>query len=299
MVSHKKRDLWIVLVLYLISFGIGVLTFILFDSYTIMLRLLFADLAAMLFIYAVSLIIKNASLYDPYWSVYPPVMLTLAFISLNKGLTLPYFLLLFSIYFWAIRLTLNWIKGWHGFTEVDWRYLMIRDTAPKLYFLTNFLAIQLFPTVIVFAQILIGLKILELSATLNFVFVIGFLMVIIAAVIQYIADEQMRAFRNENKESKKCIDQGLWRISRHPNYFGEITVWWGLYVMYLSIVQKLDVYILAPISMTLLFVFISIPMMEKKILRTRPEYEIYQKQVSMIIPFMRKSEEKDIYQENN
>lgn len=297
--THKKRDLWIVLALYVISFGVGATVFVLLDTYSIVLRLLFADLTAMFFIYIVSLIIKNASLYDPYWSVYPPVILTLAFLSLNKGLTLPYFLMLFSIYFWAVRLTLNWIKGWHGFGEVDWRYLLIRDTSPKLYFLTNFLAIQLFPTVIVFAQILIGLKIIELGASLNFLFFIGFLMVIAATVIQYISDEQMRTFRSENMKTKKCIDQGLWRISRHPNYFGEITVWWGLYVMYVSIVQKFDFYILAPLAMTLLFVFISIPMMEKKILRTRPEYKIYQKQVSMIIPFIRKNQEKEIYQENN
>ncbi|BCR36289.1 DUF1295 domain-containing protein [Mariniplasma anaerobium] len=253
----------------------------------------------MLFIYVLSLILNNASLYDPYWSVIPPVFLTLAFISLNKGINLSYFLFLFSIYFWAVRLTINWIKNWHGFNEVDWRYIMIRDKAPKLYFLTNFSAIQLFPTLIVFAQLLVGLKIIELGASLNIVFILGFLMIIVASIIQYVSDEQMRAFRKENKGTKKCIDQGLWRISRHPNYFGEVTVWWGLYVMYLSIVQRLDFYILAPLSMTLLVVFISIPMMETKILNTRPEYKEYQEQVSMLIPFARKNDKKSIYQENN
>jgi steroid 5-alpha reductase family enzyme len=298
-VNHKKRDLLIVLILYIFSFGLGVFVFEIFDTLTPVIRLLLADIAAMLFIYILSLILNNASLYDPYWSVIPPVFLTLALFSLNKGLNTTYFLFLFSIYFWAIRLTLNWIKGWHGFNEVDWRYLMIRDKAPKLYFLTNFLAIQLFPTLIVFAQLLVGLKIIELCANLNIVFVFGFLMVICATVIQYISDEQMRAFRKAHEGTKKCIDQGLWRISRHPNYFGEVTVWWGLYVMYLSIVQRLDFYILAPLSMTLLFVFISIPMMEKKILKTRPEYKEYQEQVSMLIPFLRKNDKSSVYQENN
>jgi steroid 5-alpha reductase family enzyme len=297
--NYKKRDLSIVLVLYIVSFGLGVLVFELFDTLTPVIRLLLADLAAMLFIYVVSIILDNASLYDPYWSVIPPVFLTLAFISLNKGLNLSYFLFLFSIYFWAVRLTVNWVKGWHGFSEVDWRYLMIRDKAPKLYFLTNFSAIQLFPTLIVFAQLLVGLKIIELGATMNIVFVLGFLMVIFATILQYISDEQMRAFRKEHQGEKRCIDQGLWRLSRHPNYFGEICVWWGLYIMYLSIVQRLDFYILAPLSMTIMFVFISIPMMETKILKTRPEYKEYQEQVSMLIPFVRKNDKESIYQENN
>ena len=297
--NHKKRDIIIVFGLYAISIILGIVVFVSIDMFSLLVRLLLADLTAMLFIYISSLILNNASLYDPYWSVIPPIFLTLSFASLNKGLTLPYFLFLFAIYFWAIRLTVNWAKGWHGFKEIDWRYLMIRDKAPKLYFLTNFLAIQLFPTLIVFAQLLVGLKIIQLSASLNVGFIIGLLMIITATIIQYISDEQMRAFREKQEGPKKCIDQGLWKISRHPNYFGEIVVWWGLYVMYFSIVQRLNLYIFAPISMTILFVFISIPMMEKKILKTRPEYKQYQDKVSMLIPFMRKEEQEHTYQNNH
>ena len=297
--KHKKRDLLIVTILYIVSIAVGIVVFQLLDNLSPILRLLFADLAAMMFIYIMSLILNNASLYDAYWSVIPPIFLTLAFVSLNKPLDLPYFLILFSLYFWGIRLTVNWAKGWHGFKEVDWRYLMIRDKAPKVYFLTSFSAIQLFPTLIVFVQLLVGLKLIELGASINVVFMIGFLMIIAATIIQYKADEQMRAFRDSHKDEKKCIDEGLWRLSRHPNYFAEITVWWGLYVMYLSSARQLDFYILAPIAMTALFVFISIPMMEKKILKTRPEYKMYQEKVSMIIPFMRKEEENVRYQEKN
>ena len=99
--------------------------------------------------------------------------------------------------------------------------------------------------------------------------------------------------------AKKCIDEGLWRISRHPNYFGEVTVWWGLYIMLFGLTYQFDLYILAPLSMTLLFVFISIPMLEKKILKTRPEYKLYQEQVSMLIPYVRKQKEASVYQKES
>lgn len=297
--GHKKRDLFVVFVLYTLSVVMGVFVFTLTSELSMIVRLLLADLAAMMFIYLCSLLLNNASLYDPYWSVIPPVFLFLAFFSLNKSLNLTYFLVLFAISFWAIRLTINWMKGWSGFKHVDWRYLMIRDKAPKLYFLTSFSAIQLFPTLIVFVQLLVGLRIIQLGASLNVGFVAGFLMIILATILQYIADEQMRTFREKNKGEKKCIDQGLWRLSRHPNYFAEIVVWWGLYVMYASIVQKLDVYILAPLAMTFLFLFISIPMMEKKILKTRPEYEAYQEKVSMLIPFIRKDAKVESYQDKS
>jgi steroid 5-alpha reductase family enzyme len=109
----------------------------------------------------------------------------------------------------------------------------------------------------------------------------------------------MRRFRKAHVGEKKCIDEGLWRLSRHPNYFGEVTVWWGLYIMLFGLTYQFDLYILAPLSMTLLFVFISIPMMEKKILKTRPEYKLYQEQVSMLVPFLRKQKEASVYQKES
>lgn len=297
--NKKTKDLIIVGFLYIISFVIAYFVYLNVSLDSMILELLIADLAAMLFIYVMSLILNNASLYDPYWSVIPPVFLIFVFIESGKTLTLPHFMMLFAISFWGVRLTLNWIKGWHGFSEVDWRYLMIRDKAPKLYFLTNFLAIQLFPTLIVFAQLIVGIKILTIDPSLNIVFTIGFLLVILATAIQYISDEQMRRFRKAHVGEKKCIDEGLWRISRHPNYFGEVTVWWGLYIMLFGLTYQFDLYILAPLSMTLLFVFISIPMMEKKILKTRPEYKLYQEQVSMLIPYVRKQKEASVYQKES
>jgi len=297
--NKKTKDLIIVGFLYIIAFVIAYFVYRFLTLDDVMVKLLIADLAAMLFIYVMSLILNNASLYDPYWSVIPPVFLIFVFIESGKTLTLPHFMMMFAMSFWGVRLTYNWMKGWHGFNEVDWRYLMIRDKAPKLYFLTNFLAIQLFPTLIVFAQLMVGIKILTLNPNFNLVFTIGFLLVILATLIQYVSDEQMRQFRKAHIGEKKCIDEGLWRLSRHPNYFGEVTVWWGLYVMLFGLTYQVDLYILAPLSMTLLFVFISIPMMEKKILKTRPEYKLYQEQVSMLVPLLRKQKEASVYQKES
>lgn len=297
--GNKRRDLLVVAILYVVAIGIGGALFYLLDDLNIILRVLIADLGAMLFIYIFSLILNNASLYDAYWSVIPMAFLIIGFIASGNSLNLTYFMFLFAISFWAIRLTVNWAKGWDGFSHVDWRYLRIRDKSPKLYFLTNFLAIQLLPTLIVFVQILVGFKIIELGVDLNFLFILGFIMIIGATIFQYIADEQMRSFRTNEENKGKCIDEGLWRYSRHPNYFAEIMVWWGLYVMYFSKVQQLDLYILAPVIMTLLFLVISIPMMERKILRSKPKYKEYQKKVSMLIPFIRKEVKEAEIQDTN
>jgi steroid 5-alpha reductase family enzyme len=126
------------------------------------------------------------------------------------------------------------------------------------------------------------------AETVNVMFVFGFVMCIGAAFIQYVSDKQMMAFRLEHQGEKKSIDEGLWHYSRHPNYFGEVMMWWGMYVMYLGVTRTLDWQIVSPLLMTALFLFISIPMMEEKLMG-RPGYERYCDEVSVLIPFPRKS----------
>ncbi|PKK94006.1 MAG: hypothetical protein CVV61_01845, partial [Tenericutes bacterium HGW-Tenericutes-6] len=167
-------------------------------------------------------------------------------------------------------------------------YEKIKKVAPKIYPLSNLLAIQIFPTIIVFIQLIGALRFIEENPSLNWIILTGGIMIILAAAIQLIADEQMKRFKKAHQGLKLCIEEGLWKYSRHPNYFGEVLVWWGVYLFYLGTFRVLDLIILAPIAMTGLFLFISIPWMEKKILETRPEYKYYQKRVSMLIPFFRK-----------
>ena len=104
----------------------------------------------------------------------------------------------------------------------------------------------------------------------------------------------MDLFRNNISMKENHIDMGLWRFSRHPNYFGEVLFWWGLWIMQISVRWSLWFTIVGPILVTLLFVFISIPMMKKYILSKKLSYIIYKRPVSMLIPWFRfKLEEKE------
>ena len=291
--EKKIRSIIVIGIIYTVGF---VLTYMLYNILpydSIILNLLISDIVLTLFIYLISILLKNASLYDPYWSVIPPFFLGFLMYELSAFSSLNV-LMVFAIFVWAVRLTYNWAKLWHGFKEMDWRYQNFKEKHPKTYFLINLFGIQLFPTLIVFAQLAVGFEVILLNPSLNLISFIGALMIIIAAFIQLIADSQMQIFKDNHKGQKLCIDEGLWKYSRHPNYFGEIIVWWGLYIIYFGVTLTLDVYILAPIAMTSMFYFISIPMMEKKILKTRPEYKTYQETVSKLIFFTRKESEQEV-----
>jgi steroid 5-alpha reductase family enzyme len=249
---------------------------------SLLLKILIIDLFATVLVWLFSFIVKNQSLYDPYWSVIPPLIIFLI-IHETDEYTYSMFLILIPMLIWAIRLTYNWAKLWTDFKHQDWRYENIKNKAPKLYILTSLFAIMIFPTLIVFVQHIGIVKLSEANYQISYLGYVGSFVIILAAVIQFISDTQMQFFKKNNQDKHKLIDIGLWKYSRHPNYLGEIMVWWGLYLFYLDGIG-FDYLIIAPLAMTIMFLFVSIPMLEKKILKTRPHYKTYQENTSMLIP---------------
>ncbi len=296
----KKQSGVVFLIVYLFTMGFGFFV-VYYSSYftnNAIIALLIADVLMTIVIFLIGSIIKNASLYDPYWSVIPPYLIVIAAIRyFGLSFSLAGIMLLIVISFWGIRLTYNWWKNWTGFSKQDWRYDLLREKNPKLYPITNLFGIHMIPTVVVFLQLINAFQILN-NTSVNTIFLIGLALSLIAPVIQFISDKQMYDFRASNKNKSKVINTGLWRYTRHPNYFGELLFWVGIYVMYFSFVKVIDVHILYPISMILLFVFISIPMMENRLL-DRPGYKEYKQSVSMILPFFPKQENSSSASEEN
>lgn len=248
------------------------------------MALFLADVLATVIIFIFSLAFKNSSLYDAYWSVIPPFMLLYWFTVyaiMNETIVLWYSIV---VCFWAIRLTYNWAKGWTGLGHEDWRYKMLREKNPALYPVTNFFGIHLFPTVMVFLGMLPVLDTISGSYIYYPVFFLGVLCCLIAVVVEFMADEQMRKFKRTAKPGE-FIETGLWKYSRHPNYFGEIFFWFGLWVMALGCWLPSIWTGIGWLAMLLMFVFASIPMMEEKNKKNKPGYGDYISRVSMLIPW--------------
>lgn len=279
MKKWQEFGLFFLIYSFAIALGLYAVSFV---EASMILTLLIFDLVMTVVIFACSLVVKNASLYDPFWSVIPPVLMLYTMVRL-QAFGMVNCLLLGAITVWAIRLTYNWAINWESFKEQDWRYDLIKSKTKIFFPLASFSAIMLLPTLIVFAQVFVASEIIKANATVSAIAIISTAVILIAVVIQGISDVQMRTFRKSNTE-KRIIDTGLWKYSRHPNYFAEILVWWGVYGFYIATYQQFNVLIIAPLIMTTLFLVISIPMMEKKILLKRPEYKEYQKETSMLLP---------------
>lgn len=291
--SSQQKSMVELGVVYFVAIGFGTLTYLLLDLPNAVLRMLVADVVATVVVWFHGILRNNSSVYDPYWSVIPPLIVLGWIIEARAEFNLALAVFFFAILLWSVRLTVNWAKGWTDFKDQDWRYVMIRKKAPKLWFISNLFGINLMPTFIVFIQLAGSLSLIRNAKELSFWGILGFLVCLLAIAAEFIADRQMAEFRRKNKGKHQCIDEGLWHYSRHPNYFGEVSMWWGVWLMYFGVQQVLDYTVIAPILMTCLFLFISIPMMEKKILSSRPEYRKYQQCVSILVPFFRRQEETD------
>jgi steroid 5-alpha reductase family enzyme len=286
----RNQSLFCIGFMYLVAIALGALTFYFLPIADEIYRMLAGDIVATLVIWGFGLLKHNQSVYDPYWSFIPPFVLGGWMLLLRPEIDWGVTLLAVALLVWAIRLTLNWAQGWSDFSDQDWRYTMIRKNNPKLWFLANLFGINLMPTLIVFAQMAGSRDFLQNATGLNVWIVLGFFVCLSAVYVEYVADRQMAEFRERNHGKKRCIEEGLWKYSRHPNYFGEVAMWWGVWLMYFGAEQKIGLSVAAPILMTALFLFISIPMMEKKILSSRPEYRGYQERVSVLIPFFRRDQ---------
>ncbi len=276
----KAASLAIIFLIYALATAVGIITYIkAAPAMPELVALLLADVIATIFVWAMGLVYSNVSVYDPYWSVAPPVMFTI-WAFYKSCFTLPVILLLIAVWYWGIRLTGNWVHTFKGLGHEDWRYTRYRETqSPFLFQITNFFGLNMMPTVLVFACMLPGFKLFG-AASANWLTWLGFVICLSSATIQLVADTQIHRFRDAHPG--QFCNVGLWKNGRHPNYFGEIQMWWGVWIMYASL-NGIDWHILAPVAMTALFLFVSIPMMERRQLERKPGYAEYRKQTRILI----------------
>ena len=294
----KACSVALIAAIYVLAGAAGVLLFHKLTSMDLnpVWALLWVDVLATVVIWLFGLLFENVSVYDPYWSVFPPVAFLLWAFHTHCW-SVPVIMLLVASWYWGWRLTRNWFITFKGIGHEDWRYTQYRSKHPLVFHLINLFGLNMIPTLVVFAAMLPGLKLFEWGfsfpdvhhqcqeeihclLTTSIHLGLGFLVCIAAATIQLVADKQIHDFRADNP-GQYC-NVGLWKHGRHPNYFGEIMFWWGIWLMY-CVLGGVDWLICGPIAMTALFVCISVPLMEKRQLQNKPGYAEYRKQTRMFL----------------
>ena len=279
--KSKTLSLIIVSIYYLITFIVSYLIVQLLEIQYLWIYIIIWHLISTLFIYLFSVIHKNSSIYDPFWSVAPvPIVIFLSVHSPNNLLI--NLLIIIPIILWSLRLTLNWICSWNGLLHEDFRYIDLKDTTTFKAFINNLFGIHIIPTLIVNIS-LYPIQYILLNPVVYFnVLIFASIFTSMSVYLEYVADKQMRIFRSNIQNHGKTMQKGLWKYSRHPNYLGEILFWIGIYLFGVSSGVAPIAILVCPLIMLALFIFISCPLMDNRSLKKRTDYKNYMKKTSQL-----------------
>jgi steroid 5-alpha reductase family enzyme len=126
------------------------------------------------------------------------------------------------------------------------------------------------------------------NAKLGFVGFIGIVVWSVGFVFESVGDIQLARFKANSANAGKVMDKGLWKFTRHPNYFGDACAWWGLALIASEARIGLFGIIGALVMNILLLKYSGVPILEKSINKRRPGYEEYQRRTSSFVPRMPK-----------
>lgn len=246
----------------------------------------FVVLGSMTLLWLISLRLKDASIVDPFWGPgFAIASITYYLVDgryPDRGT-----LVLGLVTLWAARL------GYHLYVRnrregEDPRYAAMRKARGKQFPLISLFTIFWFQAFLLWVISLPILGSIASQAPLGFFDILGMVVFLIGLTIESIADNQLALFRAVPANKGHVLDTGLWRYSRHPNYFGEAVLWWGLYLIAVSAAAYWA--IVGPILITFLLLrFSGVPMLEEGLSASRPGYSEYIKRTSSFLPWAPKS----------
>ncbi len=186
---------------------------------------------------------------------------------------------------WGLRLAIYITIRNHGKGE-DYRYVAMREKHGARFPVVSLYTVFAFQAVMCWI-IALPLQISQFSvapAGLPALIFVGAAISLFGITFEAVADAQLKRFKTDPENKGGVMDQGLWRYSRHPNYFGEAVVWWGFWVACLS-VEWGFLTVISPLLITwLLMRFSGVPLLEAKMATTRAGYKEYMERTSAFVP---------------
>ncbi len=236
----------------------------------------------MSFCFLISLIKKRNDVADIAWGIGFILLTWLSFFLLeNPGIRGVLVGILVTV--WGLRLSFHIYRRNHKKSE-DYRYLAWRKEWGKWFYLRSYFQIYLLQGFFLFIIILPVLVINKgYGGGLNLIDFIGLVVWLLGFYFEVASDMQLSRFIKNPANKGKIMQSGLWAYTRHPNYFGEVVLWWGIWIIALSVSGGFFT-IIGPFTITFLILKVSgIPMLEKK-MEENPEFEEYKKRVSIFFP---------------
>lgn len=252
------------------------------NAFAILFCILFAY---MTFWFLVSVVKKRNDVADVAWGLGFVLMAWTSFFLFGaSGVRGALVCILVSV--WGLRLAWHIHRRNRGKTE-DYRYLAWRKEWGRWFYVRSYLQVYVLQGLLLFLIVLPVLIIQKSSGSpLGFFDLLGVMVWLIGMYFEAVGDAQLARFIHNPANAGRLMQSGLWAYTRHPNYFGEVTQWWGIWIVALAVPYGWLGGI-GPVVITFLILKVSgIPMLEKK-MESHPEFAGYKKRVRAFIPLPR------------
>ena len=241
-------------------------------------------LALMTLLWLVSLRLKNSSIVDIFWG-FGFVISAWAYFLLTPDGALPRKLLIaILVTAWGLRLTIHILNRNWGKPE-DFRYQKWRNESGRIWWWKSFFQVFLLQGLLmwVISTPLLAAQLRPAPAQLTWLDALGVLLWAVGFYFEFAGDLQLARFKADPANKGKLMNLGVWRYTRHPNYFGDSAQWWGYFLIAAAGGGWWTFY--SPILMTLLLLRVSGVALLEKTMSTRPGYQEYMERTSAFIPW--------------
>jgi steroid 5-alpha reductase family enzyme len=251
----------------------------------------YLTLALILFVYMTawfvfSLLKKRNDVADVAWGL-GFVLLAWSSLVLEQAFSIRSLLVVIMVTIWGSRLAWHIHRRNKGKAE-DFRYLAWRKEWGKWFYLRSYFQVYFLQGVLLFCVVMPVLVINSQPAqSLGFIELMGFAIWAIGFWFESTGDAELARFLKDPANKGKLMQSGLWQYTRHPNYFGEVTQWWGIWVIAMAAPFGI-LGVIGPLTITFLILKVSgIPLLEKK-MAEHPDFAQYKKRVSVFFPLLPK-----------
>jgi len=250
--------------------------------------ILYASLVMFLYMtawYVLSLFLKRGDIADIAWGL---GFIMLTWILYNHAATnsLAFYIASLLITLWGLRLAAHIFMRARGKKE-DKRYAAWRKEWGATFWWRSYLQVFLLQgtlLMIVLAPVFAMSESLASAPGREWLLPVGVVLWIVGFFFEAVSDMQLVLFKRDKKNKGKILDTGLWRYSRHPNYFGELLMWWSIGLIACTHIGAW-VGLVGPLVITLLILFVSgVPMLESHY-KGNKAYDRYKKKTSVLIPW--------------
>lgn len=238
----------------------------------------------MIVLWIIGLIRKDVTLVDPFWGTGFTIIAGVT-AAMKQSLEPGQLLIVALTSVWGIRLSLYLIWRHWGHTE-DRRYAAMRYYYGRPFWLISLGIVFLLQGLLMWIVAMpIQFAISSSTKLPNFSLqIFGVMFWFVGMVFESVGDLQLARFTANPANSNRVMDRGLWRYTRHPNYFGDFCVWWGIYFVCASFGNLWTIF--SPILMSILLLRVSgVTLLEKTITSRRPGYADYQRRTSAFFPW--------------